>query len=397
MLRQLSGRLMQPTVNRLASGMSHGTLRLTAPDGTETVVRGKDHVCDADMRILDYAAYSRIATGGSLGLAESYLAGEWDSDDLTSLLVLLDSNTKDMSTRDAYGAPWKRYLAKMLHELRPNSKTGSRRNIAEHYDLGNAFYGLWLDPSMTYSSALFANDEENLNEAQQRKYASLADRIGVVPDSHVLEVGCGWGGFIEYAAGERQARVTAVTISQEQHDFTAERIHKSGLNERVDLRLQDYRDLGDRFDAIASIEMFEAVGEKFWPVYFNKIRETLKPEGRAGLQIITIADQFFDQYRKGADFIQRYVFPGGMLPSVTALQSQYDQAGLIEQQRESFGLSYARTLDEWHQRFNAAWPEISAMGFDERFRRLWRYYLAYCEAGFRTRTLDVIHTVLQPR
>jgi cyclopropane-fatty-acyl-phospholipid synthase len=247
---------------------------------------------------------------------------------------------------------------------------------------------------MTYSAARFATPDQSLEEAQRHKYATLAQNLRLGPQDHVLEIGCGWGGFAAFAAGEIGARVTAVTISPQQHAYAAERIQKAGLGERVDVLLKDYRDLEGSYSCIASIEMFEAVGERYWPLFFSKVREQLAPCGRAGLQIITIADRYFEGYRRRADFIQRHVFPGGMLPSRTALHQQIRHAGLQVHHEIRFGLDYARTLAAWNQRFQRAWPEIRKQGFDGRFKRLWDYYLAYCEAGFRTGSTDVCQVAL---
>jgi cyclopropane-fatty-acyl-phospholipid synthase len=286
-------------------------------------------------------------------------------------------------------------MARLRHVLRPNSRRGSRRNILAHYDLGNAFYQRWLDPSMTYSSARFEKPELSLEDAQTAKYRSLARKLSLQPDHHLLEVGCGWGGFAEFAAREVGARVTAITISDQQHAFAAERIRCAGLGDKVEIRLQDYRDVEGRFDRIASIEMFEAVGESYWPIYFGKLADIIKPDGIIGLQIITIADRYFETYRRGADFIQRHIFPGGMLPSPTALQQQLERAGLQKLTEATFGLDYARTLATWNRRFQAAWPDLLRLGFDQRFKRLWQYYLAYCEAGFKAGWTDVCQLALR--
>ena len=242
---------------------------------------------------------------------------------------------------------------------------------------------------MTYSSARFERPDASLEDAQAAKYASLAKKLSLQEDHHLLEVGCGWGGFAEFAAREVGAKVTAITISDQQHAFAAERIQTAGLNEKVEIRLQDYRDVDGRFDRVASIEMFEAVGERYWPVYFGKLASALKPGGVAGLQIITIADRYFETYRRGVDFIQRHIFPGGMLPSPTELNRQLEQAGLLTLSELNFGFDYAKTLATWNQRFQAAWPEILNLGFDQRFKRLWDYYLASCEVGFRIKWTDV--------
>jgi cyclopropane-fatty-acyl-phospholipid synthase len=372
----------------VASRIEHGRLTIAWPSGERHEFAGARPGPHGVLEIRDLRAIRRFAFGGSLGFAEAYLDGDWDSPDLGRLLELLALN--DQAHEEHYYARgWQRWLARLQHLFRPNSKRGSKRNILAHYDLGNDFYQRWLDPSMTYSSARFEREDHPLETAQRAKYESLARGTGLAPDHHLLEIGCGWGGFAEFAAREVGARVTAITISDEQHAFAAKRIQASGLADKVEIRIQDYRDVEDRFDRIASIEMFEAVGERYWPVYFDKIKDCLKPGGVAGLQIITIADRYFDAYRQSVDFIQRHVFPGGMLPSPLVLERQLRRAGLQKLSELSFGLDYAKTLAAWQSRFQAAWPEIRGQGFDQRFKRLWEYYLAYCEAGFRVGYIDV--------
>jgi cyclopropane-fatty-acyl-phospholipid synthase len=288
------------------------------------------------------------------------------------------------------GNPVIRAYNYLLHLTRKSDRQGSRKNIHAHYDLGNRFYGLWLDPSMTYSSARFEGEGQALEAAQGQKYAALARSIDLKSGQSVLEIGCGWGGFAEFAAREVGARVTAITISQAQHDYARKRLFDQGLAEKAEIRLVDYRDVQGQFDRVASIEMFEAVGEAYWPAYFEKIHQVLTPGGRAGLQIITIRDEFFDHYRSQADFIQKYIFPGGMLPSESKLREQTDRVGLDWTGVTRFGQCYADTLAQWRTRFADAWEEIRNLGFDERFRRLWMFYLAYCEAGFRTERTNVI-------
>lgn len=384
---------LMPMTFSIAGKLKYGQLTIITPDGTERHFNGASDGPSATLQLNSARAIRRFVIGGSLGFAEAYLDGDWDSPDLSRLLELLVLN-EDAYQELYYGRGWVRWLAHIRHLFRHNSKRGSRRNILAHYDLGNTFYQHWLDPSMTYSSARFGSSDVSLEAAQTAKYASLVDKLSLQEDHHLLEIGCGWGGFAEFAAREVGARVTAITISDQQHAFAAERIQKAGLNERVEIRLQDYRDVDGRFDRIASIEMFEAVGEPYWPAYFNKLAETVRPGGIIGLQIITIADRYFEAYRRGADFIQRHVFPGGMLPSPAVLESQLERAGMKTLSETYFGLDYARTLAAWNQRFQHAWPELSQLGFDQRFKRLWEYYLTYCEAGFKAGWTDVCQLAL---
>jgi len=379
----------------LASCFDQGRLTVVAPDGTSRRFGAPAGAVELDATLVVHRPgfVYRVLRGGALGFAEAYLDGEVDTPDLYPLLALFLANADALAERWRGGA-FTRAARRLYHRLRPNSKRGSRRNIHAHYDLGNAFYESWLDPSMTYSSALFAVGDD-LEAAQRRKYRRLAERLGLGPDRHVLEVGCGWGGFAVTAAGEYGSRVTALTISEEQYDYASRRVAEAGLADRVEVRFQDYRDLDGRFDAVASIEMFEAVGEPWWPVYFRKLKEAVRPAGAVGLQVITIDDAHFEDYRRNVDFIQRYVFPGGMLPSPRALEAAAARAGLEMRERFTFGLDYARTLRAWAERFAQAWPEIRRLGFDERFRRLWSYYLAYCEAGFRAGTIDVEQTIFR--
>ena len=369
-----------------------GSLIVRLPDG-RVLHFGEAGAPPAEIRINNYAFAQRALLSGDIGFAEGWMAGEWDSPDLTALLTLLANNIERF-VRLFEGNP----IGKLVHGLRhltnANTKSGSKRNILAHYDLGNRFYATWLDKTMTYSSGRFDANERDLESAQEAKYRALAEHLELKAGEHVLEIGCGWGGFAEFAAREYGARVTGITISDEQYEYARSRMERAGLSDLVEIRKQDYRDIEGRFDKVASIEMFEAVGEKYWPAYFAKINEVLKPGGRAGLQIITIDDRLFDKYRKRADFIQRYVFPGGMLASVERLRDEVASAGLIWRKADAFGQSYARTLAEWGERFQAKWQDISAMGFDERFRRLWLFYLGYCEAGFRTGRTDVVQVAI---
>jgi cyclopropane-fatty-acyl-phospholipid synthase len=370
-----------------------GSLTFVLPSGREVAIRGSQPGPDARVVIRDFRCMRRVMANGDIGFAEGYLSGEWDSPDLTAVLECAGLNF-DRIHEIVDGNPLMAAVNYLSHLLRANSRRGAKKNIHAHYDLGNAFYERWLDPSMTYSSAWFERDGQPLEQAQRNKYAALARGMQLEPSHHVLEIGCGWGGFAEFAACEVGARVTGITISEEQYQFARKRVFDKGLAEKVDIRLIDYRDVGGAFDRVASIEMFEAVGERYWPAYFEKIRSALSPGGRAGLQIITISDEFFEHYRGRADFIQKYVFPGGMLPSEPRLKAVTDRAGLAWTGVNRFGQHYAETLRRWAERFEAAWDDVKPLGFDERFHRLWRFYLNYCEAGFRTGRTDVVQLSL---
>jgi len=379
----------------LSANWTWGRLTLVLPDGSHRRLVGKEPGHAAVMNIRSYNFAARVLKGGDIGFAEAYMAGEWDSPELPILLETLVNNY-DHIRRLFDGNPLINGINWLGHRLNRNSRRGSRRNIHAHYDLGNAFYASWLDLSMTYSSARFERSGQSLEAGQDAKYASLARLMDLQPGHKVLEIGCGWGGFAEFAAREIGAVVTGITISREQHDFARRRLFEAGLAEKADIRLIDYRDVDGQFDRVASIEMFEAVGQEYWPAYFAKLHEVLKPGGRAGLQIITIQDALFEEYDARTDFIQKYVFPGGSLPSEARLAPVVADARLHQGEVERFGLDYAETLAEWARRFEAAWGDIGRQGaaFDDRFRRLWRFYLAYCEAGFRSARTDVIQMTL---
>lgn len=379
----------------LSSNWTWGDLTLVLPDGATHRLKGTQAGHSAVLKINDYGFTTRVLKSGDIGFAEGFMAGEWDTPDLAILLETLVNNY-DHIRRLFDGNAVMKVFNWIGHRLNRNSRSGSRRNIHAHYDLGNDFYQAWLDPSMTYSSARFIQPDLSLQQAQREKYASLARLMDLKHDQSVLEIGCGWGGFAEFAASEIGANVTGVTISQAQYDYAKERIFVAGLAEKVDIRLIDYRDVEGRFDRVASIEMFEAVGREYWPTYFNKIHSVLKPDGRAGLQIITIQDELFEEYSARTDFIQKYIFPGGTLPSEAKLDPVLEQAGLKLEEVERFGVDYADTLARWKQRFEGQWKAIAANDsrFDERFRRLWCFYLAYCEAGFRSKRTDVIQMSL---
>jgi cyclopropane-fatty-acyl-phospholipid synthase len=347
-----------------------------------------------EIRLLKPLSFARrIATRGHVGLGESYMAGDWDSPDLTSLLHCFAANQHALV--EVYEGSWMNRLASLFsHRRRANTKAGSKRNIQAHYDLGNDFYRLWLDPSMTYSSGVFERDADSLEQAQANKYLRLLELLDAEPGQHVLEVGCGWGSFARTAA-TAGLEVTGLTLSHEQLAWARKSFAGTPLEDRVELRLQDYRDTTERFDHIVSIEMFEAVGEAYWPTYMDMLRRCLKPGGRAALQVITIADSEFDGYKASPDFIQHYIFPGGMLPTVGRFDDAVAAAGLEVVDRTFHGMDYARTLAEWRERFEAALPQVRALGYDERFIRMWRYYLCYCEVGFRDARIDVMQVALR--
>ena len=371
-----------------------GVLLVMLPDG-RCFRFGSEMSAPVGVIVVRHGGFAKqLLTGGGIGFAEGYLDQLWDSPDIRVLLTVIARNN-DHIGGDMRGKTWFRVLQWLGHHiLRRNSRSGARRNIHEHYDLGNQFYEKWLDSGMNYSSARFNHPGESLEQAQRNKYLALANSIGLSHGNTMLEIGSGWGGFAEFAAIEYGCSVTGLTISKEQFDFAKKRIFDKGLSDKVKFLMQDYRDVTGQFDRLASIEMFEAVGEKYWPAYFNTVHNSLKPGGVAGLQIITIAERHFDNYRRSRDFIQKYIFPGGMLPSVTALREQAAKANLAWTSSSAFGNDYADTLSLWFDSFNEKWPAIEQPGFDERFRRMWCYYLAYCEGGFRSNNTDVLQIAL---
>ncbi|MCB2094789.1 MAG: class I SAM-dependent methyltransferase [Rhodobacteraceae bacterium] len=383
-------------VFRVAGGVNRGRLDFVLADGRRFRVEGPAPGPVAEIHIHDADVFARLIREGDLGFCEAYLDGGWSTPDLMSFMDFVHADNE--AIYDGFpGMGLVRFYERIRHLLRSNSKRQARRNIAYHYDLGNEFYSLWLDRTMTYSSALFRSGQESLEAAQLAKYASMVDRMGVKPGDHVLEIGCGWGGFAEFAARERGLRVTGLTISQAQLDYARDRIARAGLSEQVEFRLQDYRDERGIYDGIASIEMFEAVGERYWHAYFETLRERLKPGRQATLQIITLQEKRFEIYRKGVDFIQKYIFPGGMLPSKSALQGEIGRAGLKLVESFDFGESYSQTLRRWHELFNARWDDVARMGFDARFKRMWNFYLASCAGAFHGGNCDVTQiTVMKP-
>jgi cyclopropane-fatty-acyl-phospholipid synthase len=373
-------------LTRAARRLHQGSLCLVFPDGRRDFYRGAEPGPSAILEIRNWRMLLRLKTGGS-GFAEGYLAGEWDTPDLAALLLLLAQNLNQISLR--VKRPWRRWQRHFEDRRRGNDHQGSRRNISEHYDLGNDFYRHWLDDSMTYSAALFEYQGQQLEAAQTAKFRRIAEVGSLASGQQVLEIGCGWGSFARWAAREIGCKVTAITISPAQHAHAAAVIQADGLGDRIDLRLQDYRDVRGSFDRIVSIEMLEAVGQRYWPQYFAQVRDRLRSGGRAAIQTITIAPDAFDRYRRGVDFIQKHIFPGGMLPSMPVLQQEVNRAGLHWHSDSSYGRHYAETLNCWRHRFEETWHQLQRPKLDEQFRKLWRFYLCYCEAGFRTGRLDV--------
>jgi cyclopropane-fatty-acyl-phospholipid synthase len=377
--------------------LGEGRLDFVLPDGRRFRVEGRAPGIAAELQVVHPDLFARLVREGDLGFCDAYLDGWWTTPDLQAFLDLIQRPANNIVGDGFPGMGLVRAWERLRFWLQSNSKRQARKNISYHYDLGNDFYRLWLDETMTYSSAIFENPQESLETAQRRKYASMVDQMGARAGDHVLEIGCGWGGFAEYAAKERGLRVTGLTISQAQHDYAVERIRKAGLSDRVEIKLQDYRDERGTYDGIASIEMFEAVGEKYWPVYFNTLRERLKPGRHATLQIITIADVRWHLYRKGVDFIQKYIFPGGMLPAPSVLRAEVERAGLRVKGSIEFGESYSLTLRRWHETFSDRWGEVRKLGFDDRFKRMWDFYLASCAGAFQGGNCDVTQiTVTRP-
>ena len=376
--------------------MKNGRLDMVLPDSRIFRAEGAGQGPVAEIHIHNVDVFARLIREGDLGFCEAYLDGWWSTPDLQAFLDLVHAGNDDIY--DGFlGLKIARAYERFRFWLQSNSKSQARKNISYHYDLGNDFYKLWLDDTMTYSSALFQTGQESLEAAQIAKYASMVDQMGAQPGDHVLEIGCGWGGFAEYAARERGLKVTGLTISREQHDYAVDRIACAGLSDQVEIKMQDYRDETGLYDGIASIEMFEAVGEKYWPVYFKTLRDRLKPGKQATLQIITVQHPRWQIYRNTVDFIQKYIFPGGMLPSPVVLREEVQKAGLEVAGSIEFGESYSQTLRRWYDTFNDRWDEVAALGFDDRFRRMWNFYLTSCAATFHFRNCDVTQiTVRKP-
>ena len=381
---------------QLAQKLRNGRIDFVLPDGRRFRVDAPNPGPVAEITIHNPDTFARLIREGDLGMADAYLEGWWSTPDLQAFMDVVHADNNEAYDSFA-GMQLVRIWERLRHWMNRNTKDQARKNISYHYDLGNEFYSLWLDETMTYSSAIFETGQESLEKAQIAKYKSMVDQMGAQPGDHVLEIGCGWGGFAEYAAKERGLKVTGLTISREQYDYATARIQKAGLSDKVQFKLQDYRDETGIYDGIASIEMFEAVGEQYWPIYFQTLRDRLKPGKNATLQIITVEDARFEIYRKSVDFIQKYIFPGGMLPSPSVLRNEVEKAGLNVMKSIEFGESYSQTLRRWHETFNQRWEDVALLGFDGRFRRMWNFYLTSCAAGFHSGCIDVTQiTVNKP-
>jgi cyclopropane-fatty-acyl-phospholipid synthase len=385
---------------RLLGRLQVGSLLVHWPDGSDTVFGHPEHADEPHgaLRIRHWRVCSKALRSGDIGFAEGYIAGDWTSPDLTALLTVLVAN-RDHIESAIYGTWWGRLAYRVRHLLHHNSKANSRKNIHAHYDLGNAFYKLWLDETMNYSSAWFDGQQHlPLPMAQDAKVRRALQQVGVLggaANQRVLEIGCGWGALAEMATLQAQAQVTGVTLSTEQLEWAQRRIRQVAQDHRADLRLQDYRDIRDEpFDAVVSIEMFEAVGQAYWPTYFKTVSRLLKPGGKACIQTITIRDDLFERYSESTDFIQQYIFPGGMLPSDAQFRQHAKQAGLKVVEAMAFGPDYAETLRRWRDAFEQRLNQVAALGFDERFVRIWRFYLCYCEAAFDTGNTNVVQYTL---
>ena len=387
MFTTLSSRLVVAIAKQLVPKSFKGTLHLTLPSGQTMLVGGQEPGETADLKLKNFRVLFSAVRRAQLGFFERYISGDIESRDPTAFFRFYLQNRPGLEKAgDRFFSA--SFFDKLWHKQRDNTREGSRDNISAHYDLGNDFYKSWLDDTMTYSSAVFDGQVNSLEAAQRLKYKMVMELVEVKKGSEVLEIGCGWGGFAEEAA-KRGAKVDGITLSKEQLAFAQKRLTDAKLVHKTDLRLEDYRDTKGKFDAIASIEMIEAVGEAHWPKYFSTLFDRLKPGGAAAIQGITIQEANWDAYQNGVDFIQRYVFPGGMLLTKEIMREQAQKAGLLMEKVEFFGQSYAETLRQWRLRFEAAWPRIIPLGFDERFRRLWTLYLCYCEAGFAEGIIDV--------
>ncbi len=383
-------------VKKFLAKIKYGHLVVKFPSGEKKTYSGIEDGLTASIDIHNYKFLSYIFKRGSVGYAEAYMKGFYSTSNLTNLLMLSHKNEKyfldNVNSNIFYST-----FSKIRHFLKDNSKSQSKKNIKYHYDLGNKFYEQWLDQSMTYSSAIFDNKNTNLLDAQQNKYKKIADSLSLNENSKTLEIGCGWGGFTSFVAKNYKCKVDAITISREQFDYTASKIQKEGLGEKVAVHFKDYREISNKYSNIVSIEMFEAVGKKYWNSYFDIIQNSLAEDGKAALQIITINENRAKDYQNRPDFIQQYIFPGGMLPTKKQLEISAREVGLKCLELLSFGNSYAKTLNIWNAQFQESWNEVARFGFDKKFKRMWEFYFSYCETGFLSSSTDVSHFLLNKK
>ena len=390
-IKKMINRIFKNYLSNIGQKITIGALTITLPNNENLKFSGKGDL-KSNLKLNSYMPLIRTVTSGHVGFAESYIKGEWTSSDLESLLEIMVTNLPE-----AFNPKSKAHLLynRTIHFFRENTKSRAKKNIQYHYDLGNDFYKLWLDKTMTYSSAIFKNEKESLQEAQENKYQALIDNLDIKPHHKVLEIGCGWGGFAEYAGKNVGCSIKGITISPSQLKFASNRIKESKLENKVSIELCDYRDLKGKYDRVVSIEMIEAVGEKYWKNYFEKIKDVLNKDGMAGIQVILINNKSYQKYSKSVDFIQKYVFPGGMLPSQDKLNENYLEAGLVEVNSHSFGKSYAKTLTIWHKEFLNSLSSIKKLGFDIKLERIFKYYFSYCKAGFNSEKIDVAQKIIK--
>ena len=392
MLARLTSPAFAKLLDQIDCRLARGGLEITLPNGSQRRVGFRSRGPSAAVRIRNWLALVRLATSGSVGWYKAWTLGEWSSPDPVAIFELFSANAVPLGdVGRAKGAF--RWVNSLAHRLRDNAPRKARKNIAAHYDLGNDFYSEWLDATMTYSSARFSSAKDTLEEAQLRKVATLLDRLDLKAGQRLLEIGCGWG-TLAIEAARRGAEVVGLTLSEEQKAWAEERIEKAGFSDRIEIRLQDYRDTDERFDAVASVEMVEAVGQRWWGTYLDSIARNLKSGGRAALQFISIDHRLFDRYARNADFIQTYIFPGGMLLDEPQFEELARDRGLSWNAREGFRLDYAETLKRWRERYDAAVARGALEGFTEPFHQLWRYYLMYCEGGFRGGAIDVAQVTM---
>ncbi len=394
MLRYYLDNSIEKLIDKFLSKNNYGEIEVNFPSGKTSVYKGIYKGYKAHIKINNYRFFKKLLKKGSVGFAESYMDKDFESNNLSNLLLFAHQN--ELSYLKKKNAKWiYNFFIKLGHYLNQNTKKGSKKNISSHYDLGNNFYKYWLDESMTYSSALFKNDQDDLNKAQLNKYIGIAEPLQLNECSKLLEIGCGWGGFSTFVAKRYGTKVKAITISEEQYNFASEKISKEGLNEKITIEMRDYRDIQEKYTNIVSIEMFEAVGKEYWLQFFEKIKNSLNDNGLATMQIITIDETKANYYQNNPDFIQQYIFPGGVLPSKNQLINITRLIGLKFNEYKSFNTSYAKTLEIWNKRFQDSWNHISEQGFSLRFKRMWEYYFCYCQAGFVSGSTDVSQFLLK--